>query len=366
MNKPSLFYNLGVCAFKTAKYSQANDAFLSLANNEKMAPLAHYNLGLVALKSDDLATAKTWFQKAAQQKTNNKVQILANEALDRLNGKEISQLSPTLKYYSFALGYDDNVQLSSGGDPVVTSEQGDSYGEVFGFFKKPLYEQGEKQLRLQSSILFQKYIDLNEFDLGSINAGLFYRLPFGDWTLISEGEYTYTIQDGKSFEQATSASIRLQRYIGPDASIRFRYSLTYFDMLDMAYNTSDGWRHRLEGKSVLDKQKWRLYADYMFEENDRDHGDYSPTRHRLRGGISYYPLKGWELYAAASYRKSNYDLIGDPDREDEQRMYNCSIIHDFNKGWSLILDHQYTDNNSNYSTYTYLRNVSSITLSRSF
>ena len=83
-NDPIIFFNLGVTHYKLAEYDAAEAAFATASTYPKIAPLALYNLGLVARKAGEPGEARGWFQQAAQQpRASARIRQLAGQALQQ-------------------------------------------------------------------------------------------------------------------------------------------------------------------------------------------------------------------------------------------------------------------------------------------
>lgn len=365
--KMALYYNIGVCAYKEGLLDLARSSFLKVSQSPKMAAIANYNLGLICLREDNPEAARAHFTTALQLAKDEKSRLLAQAGLAKTGQNNEPQSLATLKYFSFGLGYDDNVLLTSDTDTIAASDSNDSFSEVLFFMKKYLGQSSySKQLRVQGSIYSLKYFDLNEYDIGSGNMGLFYRTPFRTWQFESGLDYTYTLQDNTKFEQIPTANLQLKKYIAENTYLQLRYRLSYFDMLDPDYDYLSGWRQRYEAKCVSFLDALRLAAEYRFEHNDRDNDDYSYLRHRFRLAANYTLNNTWELGASVSLRKSETDYAAGQHRKDDRIISKASLLYNISKNWVATLDYQYTDNDSNLDSNDYHRNLLTLSLSTSF
>ena len=364
MKKSSLYYNLGVCHYSLGQYSEAAVAFKIIISNLEMAPLAYYNLGLIALKDSDNRTASYWFQKAYETTSNDKLRVLASAALDKVDEKIGDSWS---RYLSFALGHDDNVEFTTDSETLQTSDKSDFFAEVYGLVIKPVLGGTSSAGPLFSmSGSYLEYFDLDDYDSGNINAGLFYRNTFKGIRLKSGADYTYTLLDGSSFEQVPSASIQGKYLLNASVLLRLRYRLSYLDILDSDYDYLEGWRHQ-----VLAEFRWkckRLYSTfgYVLELNDRDNEDYSPIRHTVSAGFDLALNHDWKVLLRMSYRKSDYNIDGMSDREEERFIGKAGIGYFLEKGWEIRGEYEHIHNESNYTAYDYDRNIISLSLARTF
>src|SRR5690349_24989897 len=61
MQGPAIHYDIGAASYLGGDLPRAERAFLEVARTPSMAPLAYYNLGLVALERRDEREARGWF-----------------------------------------------------------------------------------------------------------------------------------------------------------------------------------------------------------------------------------------------------------------------------------------------------------------
>ena len=128
MQGPAVHYNIGVAAYRSGDLARAETAFQEVARTPAMAALAHYNLGLVALKRGDEKAARQWLERVALETSDEKLASLAQSRLDEQ--PKVSTSTPWSLYARSGVGYDDNVALRSASIETIGSGQDDAFGEL--------------------------------------------------------------------------------------------------------------------------------------------------------------------------------------------------------------------------------------------
>ena len=107
IKKTALSYNLAVSYFKLANYAKAKKYFLITRKDAKFSQLAHYNLGLVALKQKKKRQALKWFLRASSNAGDPRITAIANKQIDKLKpGKGVQTFNGGL---IITYGNDSNV-----------------------------------------------------------------------------------------------------------------------------------------------------------------------------------------------------------------------------------------------------------------
>src|SRR5262245_16338789 len=76
MTGPEVPFSTAACASRLGRWSRAASAFREVARTPEMAPLAHYNLGLVALGDGKRDEAARWFAQAERETTDEALRSL--------------------------------------------------------------------------------------------------------------------------------------------------------------------------------------------------------------------------------------------------------------------------------------------------
>ena len=363
----SLLYNIGVCHYRLGNYPAAKVAFAEMADNPKMASLAFYNLGLVALKLDEPDEARRWFNRSLSSGPPQKLRLLALHALTELD-RTAPQRRQWLRYGSLCLGHDDNVTLTPEGDTLEPSGRADGFNEIIALLHGSI---GEDSLtggwQLQLGGLYRRHFSLADFDTGSAHLGLFYRTKLDSMTLQGGLRYTYATLAEQSFEQLTSADLQATYPLGQASSLRLTWQSGYLDILEPAYEGLRGWRHRGGVQVNLKREGLRTRLAYNAEMNDRDGEVYSPTRHSLRASVERELARRVTMLGSGSFRTSRYGETGNAERRrDEQLQCSAKLTWHLADRWALEGGYEYTRNNSNLNHHDYSRNQITLALSHHF
>jgi tetratricopeptide (TPR) repeat protein len=88
MDTALLHYNTGVAHYKAGQHNRARESLEKAARSPKLAPLAHFNLGLNAYAAGEPDEALVWFRDARDQQRNERVSELAREAIARIRRQQ--------------------------------------------------------------------------------------------------------------------------------------------------------------------------------------------------------------------------------------------------------------------------------------
>ncbi|MEN8258402.1 MAG: tetratricopeptide repeat protein [Thermodesulfobacteriota bacterium] len=368
LNKPALFYNIGVCAYKLGLYEKAKEAFLQTATFPKMAALAYYNLAVLAEKQGDSGSAISWLKKsiATAGSKDSKILLLSKTALSRILSRQ-GLLDSWTSYSALESGYDDNVSMIEGDDLELNSEEEDSFADIFTFVRSPFLGNSVSEGPfLQGSLSFRDYTELNEYDVGSLRLEGKYRKKAGTFHLEGGTGYNYVLWDDASYSQSPIFNLEVKRPLGHALSVRLRYEAKYQDILNSQYDYLQGWQHQATTEFSARHGAHSLVAGYSFEENDRRAKDSSPRRHLIKARIELYPVDKFYITLAASYRDSVYDLTSSPDRSEERYEASLQLGYTLSKKWRLAGRYTHTVNISNEDLYEYRRNVTSLIVGYTF
>ncbi len=368
LDKPALFYNIGVCSYKLGLYEEATKSFLRAATFPKMAALAYYNLAVVAEKQADLDAALSWLQKSLNSAgpRDDKLVLLAQTALSRIRSR--NDLSDHwTRYAALGIGYDDNVAMLDSDDLELISAEEDSFADLFAFMRSPLLGSSVSQGPfLQGSLALRDYTDLNNYDTGSLRLEGRYRQKAGGFQLEGAGGYSYLFWDHSGYSQSPLFSLQAKRFIGGTSFYRLRYEARYLDILNSSYDYLRGWQQRATVEYAARTERYRLILGYSLEENDRHDQESSPRRHLLSAALEFQPLASFSITLAASYRDSFYDQSGRDDRNEDRYETSLQLNYSLSKNWELSGRYLRTINISTSPLYDYTRNMTSISLGYSF
>jgi len=366
LDRPALYYNLGVTYYRLACWQEAEAAFLKTAETIGMAPVAYYNLGLVSRKQNDVAGSSRWFERCLATAQDEKLRRLAQHALDGLPARDTAWSS----LFSVGLGYDDNVTLEND-SLVAVSNASDMFFELFGYTQGLLMGSQQDGLLLKGSLFGDFYLDETDYSLTDLNLGLYKTFRLQAWENEAGAYLGYATLGGESFTNSANLSLNARRELSDRMSLRLRMRLRQIWSLDrladaIEGNSSD---YRVEGQWRL-TQTSRLRGYYELELNDRQDSEtattfasLSPTRHSLYADYRFPLTQVWEMKLSGSYRLSDYndanlEAGGEViEREDDRFKFGVELNRQVGKESQLLLEYSYTDNSSNIDRYSYRRNL---------
>jgi tetratricopeptide (TPR) repeat protein len=381
MDRPALHYNLGVTYYKLERYAEAESVFQALMKNPEHAPLAGYNLGLIAMKQGRDRVAARMFRRTAATAENPKLKALAVAALDRLGA--VAEPSPWRGFASAHAGHDGNAVLAAEAETVGASGRSDSYGELFARIQGPLTGTRREGLQLDAGVYSLRYKDLSEYDFENLHVGAAYRHTHERWSTETGVDYDYSHVGGAGFLRSASLVVQGRRR-WESAHLRLSYRGSRIDDASPAYAYPylAGWRQLFAAQSIWRHDAFRWKLGYSLELNDRDDlvqgaefYSYSPTRHGLYvDGIRRLGDR-WEAKLGFAYQYSRY---GEPDtrsidgnlvtkrREDKRTQLTARLQHRLTEEWELSGSYTRTVNNSNFNAEEYTRNIYALGVARSF
>ena len=361
---PAVHYNIGVCQYKLARYSDAKSTFSFIANRyPNMRALAEYNLGLVDLKLDDTDAARLHFLTALEWSPGDeKLQTLAATVLRR----EITENPPAaywLGSFGVRAGYDDNIALRDDlGLPLGTTTESPMV-DIFASLAGPVRD--GSHLRLDAAVYAVTYFDSHDFDQNVLSLGTIY-----DWTMVDwhtqAGIYAgYGTLDGDGFDKTVSASISSDRRLGPESRISIGYRYDNVAAANSSFSGIEGSRQRVNARYRWSRQQQRMSIWYSYETNDRSDPGVSPDRHAVRIDYRFDTHAGLGYEAGGQLRSSEYDRLAAGRSEDLLMIY-VGIAKKLKSNWEFLGRFQYSDNDSSDSQFTYQRNLITIGLLKTF
>lgn len=319
MSGPAVHYNIGVTAYRLGLLDRAERAFLEVARVPDWAALAHYNLGLVALRREDRVAAGRWFNLAFDSATDEGLRDLAASQLDRL-----LQPPPARRWSGFAMlvaGRDDNVALLADTAPIGVSGREDEFAEVRLAVSGPL----EGSWRFDAAAVHVDYFDLDEFDQSAVSLGAARRLLTGSWHSDVGAQANFLTLDGEMFERTAALVAQTAAPVYPEWWLRARYRASRVEGFE-AFEGLTGTRHELGARLDWRRADWRLGIDCSFDDSNSDEEVFASTWYQLGVELRWEPHDSdWSLALEAAQRRTRHD--GEPDedtgtgrREDRTRL----------------------------------------------
>jgi hypothetical protein len=358
LDGPAVHYNVAVCHFKLQQYEESRTSFQLIANRyPKMRGLAEYNLGLIDRRKNDARAATSHFLKAYELSPNNqKLRILASARLRELE-PELRLPSKWTGALGMRAGFDDNVALRDETGLPSTATTDSPFAEFFASIKGPY--NGVSGFRFDSSIYVVRNIDADDFDQAGIYGGAMYDWRPGEWRLQMGLHGSAGALGGDSFDRKAGGNFRAVRYLNENAE--FDISFIYDDVqgANTRFAGIAGSRQQLQGRYRWYSGGRRFVVRFRQEENDRLDPQVSPTRTSLSADYRYQPDTGWGYEAGLSYRISRFDQMA-VQRDEDLVTANVAITRSIGRQWQLLVDYQYSNNDSSDPVFSYDRNVLSV------
>lgn len=103
-NSSRLFYNMGLAHYHLGQYSEARWAYTEAAKDDRMAALAHYQLGVLANREGDRKSAERWFKRSRANADSPKLRQMSVRALEKIGASQ-----PHFEWvFSAGFGHDSN------------------------------------------------------------------------------------------------------------------------------------------------------------------------------------------------------------------------------------------------------------------
>lgn len=348
----SLYYNLGVSYFKTKQYDLAKKAFREIVDSEGLSALAHYNLGLVALQKDNLSEATKHFETVFKTAKDQKLKLLAQRQLAKK--KRIPDKQKVAGFFSFAAGYDDNVNLDSEAEIQDDSVSDSFYEMSAGINHQPLNTQ-DKRLQLGLSGYLAKYSEHNENDFSSVKVYTAYIDKIGAWKTKTTADASMLYLDSKPFERILGLSLAGSYKIKSQFALVLSFKLDSIEAYEK-YEYLSGSRQKFKAK--IRSKLSGMYGDlgFEFEKNDRNDTSY-PNRNQIFTSLKKNLSTKWKGKVAISYRVSEYQEISRKDNRFRLKLKASRQVH---AKWNLYGKYTYTKNDSSSKNSSYVNNLTSI------
>jgi hypothetical protein len=367
---PAIHYNIGVCRYKLGRYAAAAEAFALIADEyPEMRGLALYNLGLVASKQNEAATATDYFRDALASTDDETIRYLALQQLG--GGEDAPSRTPAARRSWFALldvqlGYDDNVLLLSDEIPLPDGQSAESsFVELWGLVSTPLGSSDTAGFRFDGNFYMLRYPEASMFDQTVIYAGAPYAWAKEAWYGEVGPHVSMTTIDADVLDQRLGLGAMVSRQIVPGTSVGLRYVHEEVEKGDAIYAFFAGARDFIELRVDRRGERGRLTLAYGHERNDREAATVSPRRDRLSLRYRYALNSHWRLDAQGTWRESLYDELAVP-RDEALVELGVGASRDLADGWQLTGALSIADNDSNLETVVYRRKRVSLGVTKQF
>jgi len=355
LDGPAVHYNVAVCNFKLGRYESAAGSFQFLADNfPKMRGLAEYNLGLVAQRRNDSESAVDHFLSAYRLSPDDpKLRILASNRLRELE-PELRTASQWTGALGMRAGFDDNVALrdETGLPSALATES--PVADLFASIQGPY--NGESGFRVDASLYLIKNFDATDFDQSEVYGGVMYDWRQGEWRLQAGLHGSAGTLGGDSFDRKAGGNFQAIRYLSQDSEFGLSYVYDNVQETDAIFAGIAGSRHQLQARYRWYSGERRFTLRYRQEENDRLDPAVSPKRKSLSADYGYQPNTGWGYEGGFRYRSSRFDEMLIP-RDEDLLTINVAVTRSITRNWLLLIDYQYSNNDSSDPVFSYDRNL---------
>jgi len=363
---PAVHYNIAVCHFKLGNFEQSATGFQLIADQyPSMRGLAEYNLGLLAQRRRDFEAAVEHFLSAYRLSPDNrKLRILVSNRL-----REVEPELRTASLWTGALGMragcDDNVALRDETGLPSTLSTTSPVADLFASIKGPY--NGKSGFRVLGSLYLIKNFDADEFDQSEVYGGVMYDWRPGEWRLQLGLHGSAGTLGGDGFDRKAGGDIQAIRYLNRQSEVSLSY--VYDDVqeveVDALFEGIAGSRQQLQARYRWYSGERRFALRYRQEENDRLDPQVSPQRKSLSAAYRFQPTSGWGYEGGFSYRASRFDEMAVP-RDEDLLTVNVAITRPIDRNWLLLIDFQYSNNDSSDPIFSYDRNVITVGAIRVF
>ncbi len=298
---PAVHYNIGVAAYRLGRLDRAEQAFHEVARTPAMAPLANYNLGLVALRRADRSAARRWFTLAAGS-GDERLATLAARQLENLPAPA-PELAAARAWSAFAragLGADDNVALRSDSIDAPASGTRDEFAELQLAASVPF----ASHWRADAAAALIDYFSLDDFDQAALSLGARRAIPLGAWQADAGLQAVHLTLDGEAFEQSVALVLQGTRAFGDNQWLNLRYRGASVDGRG-AFEGITGDRHELTLRFDWHRAGWNVATRLQLEDSDCEDETFDSRWTELGVSVQRAFSRRWTFGADAALRRTH-------------------------------------------------------------
>lgn len=364
LDGPAVHYNVAVCHFKLQQFEQSRNSFQLISRRyPKMRGLAEYNLGLIARRRNDPESAVSHFLRAYELSPNDrKLRILASNVIRELE-PEIRSASSWTGALGMRAGYDSNIALRDETGLPSASSSDSPFMDFFASIKGPY--NGVSGFRFDGSLYIIRNFDADEFDQAELYGGAMYDWRPGEWRLQAGVHASAGALGGDSFDRKAGADLQALRYLTQNSDFGISYKYDDIQETDTRFAGIAGTRHQIQGRYRWYTAERRFILRYRQEENSRVDPQVSPKRKSVSADYRFSPEKGWGYEAGLSYRTSRYDELAVL-RDEDLVTANLAVTRSIGREWLLLVDYQFSNNDSSDPVFSYDRNVLTVGVMKVF
>ncbi len=351
MNGPAVHYNIGVAAYRSGDLARAERAFQEVARTPAMAALAHYNLGLVAIKRGESRAARDEFVRAARDAGDERLAALATRRLD-----ELPPEPPPLAWSLYArggAGYDDNVALRS--ESIESSGTGED--DVFAELLASASVSFGQDWQVDAAVAALDYTELDEFDQGVLSLGVRRGFSWDAWDLEAGGYGTQQTLAHDVFERSAGVGLRATNTLRSGGLLQAQIRATAVDG-EGDFSGLSGSRAELGVNYDWSWQAWNFDAYTRAELNDSE-DDVFASRWAELGGLAQWAMSPrWTFSAGGSVRRTRHPAqeVSPEPWKDRRSTLRLGVVW---KPWQqaqVSVRYEHEQNSSPVESFDYKRN----------
>lgn len=376
MRDGELHHYLGLSYYRLKSYEPAYESFLEAANYPEFEVIAFYNLGLIAMRQQDEALARTWFERAYYETDDVELKGKVAIQLDQINA------SPILRDVASGRPWEFSFAAKTGGDSHLIYHNTDTvkglaatdvFHELYLTGTGQLTGDGNMGLWIEASAFALEYMENNDFDAIEYQFGLNLGQAVRGWKT-DIGAYAGSSYLGnEAYLQNTTMHLRAQNRMSKNAELFVRYRSTYVIAMLPRYKPLQGWRRDAKVELLWDRGDSEMLLSYMLELNNREnsttatvYSDYSPARQVYSVLWREKNRKPITRELGFQYRYSQFtnpDVFADGSitkRFDSRLRGHYRWKYQESDDWYAHLDLSLTNNAANISDYDYTRGQVSV------
>jgi tetratricopeptide (TPR) repeat protein len=362
----ALYYNLGSAYFKIEKYSVSKDYFNRVVEYPDQRALAEYNLGLIALKENNIEQALNHFDYAATNSKDKKIIDSSNQKIANLTGIDKPWRVRLLGY----IGYDDNISVTP--DNLALGVD-DTFYNLSAYADYVFHGRRKRGWLVDASYFRIDFSDSDDFDQDFYTIGLRNEHRLSSWDTIVHLRTGRSSFGGDDLQSFYKLDVLGARPLSNNQKLILQYRFDDFTSKNSIYDYLEGWRQRGQIRYVRNTKNNNQQLYYELELNNR--GDlvtsffsyeYSPTRHTIGGKYTHKFSNRWFLTGDLSYRESDFPASATLNRDDSRWTLGLLVDYRIDSTFLVKGNVKYIENDSTVDVYTYDKTVISLGLSKLF
>jgi len=366
MESAALFYNLGSAYYKIEKFTVSKKYFNRVAEYPEKRALAEYNLGLIAVKENNVEAALGHFKYAETNSDNEKVVYTSKQKIAGL----LDYSKPWRVSFVANIGYDDNISVTPDN---ISAGLDDTFYNIYASADYVIHGKRQSGWLVDASYFNIDFSDSDSFDQDFYTIGLRNEHRFSGWdtrTHLSYGKSTFGNEDLQSFYKL---DVLGAKPLSGNQKLILRYRFDDFTSENPRFDYLEGWRQRAQIRYLRNTKRNNQQVYYEAELNKRGvlvlssfSLEFSPTRHTLGGKYTHKFSNRWFLTGDLSYRVSDFPASATVDRDDTR--WTLDVLLDYRIDNTLLIKSnvKYIQNDSSVDLYTFDKTIITFGVSKLF